>query len=66
MKLENIPADTKTIIDNDFIRGLEPFEYKEFKKFEYPYLSGFYAENMMIQKKTYMRNKLIKELKKQL
>lgn len=44
MKLENVPADAKTIIDNDFIRGLEPFEYKEFKKFEYPYLSGFYAE----------------------
>lgn len=44
MRLEKVPFDGKSNLDNDMLKGILPFDYSDLKKFEYPYLAGFYAE----------------------
>ena len=44
MTVERIPADAKTKMDNDFLGGLEPFDYEQMEPFKYSYLLGFNAE----------------------
>lgn len=43
-KFERIPADAKTKLDNRYLNGIEPFDYKNIKPFEFSYLAGFNAE----------------------
>lgn len=44
MKLDRVPFDAKSNLDNDMLNGILPFDYSNVRKFEYPYLAGFYAE----------------------
>lgn len=44
MRLEEVPADAQSSIDDNYIRALEPFEFEKLEKFEYPYLAGMSAE----------------------
>lgn len=44
LKLERVPADAKINLDNTFLQGLEPFNYDELNKFDYPYLLSSIAE----------------------
>ena len=39
-----VPADASEKMPDDIMDMLEPFSYKELKKFEMPYLSGYYSE----------------------
>lgn len=39
-----IPADASAKMEDGIMDKLEPFHYGDLKKFEMPYLSGFYAE----------------------
>lgn len=43
-KFERIPADAKTKLNNRYLSGIEPFDYKKIKPFEFSYLAGFSAE----------------------
>lgn len=43
-KFERIPADAKTKLDNRYLSGIEPFDYKKIKPFEFSYLAGCSAE----------------------
>ncbi len=44
IKLDRVPFDAKSNLDNDMLNGILPFDYSNVRKFEYPYLAGFYAE----------------------
>ena len=44
LQYDNIPADASAKMDDALMDKLEPFYYKDLKKFNTPYLSGFLAE----------------------
>lgn len=41
---DNIPVDGSKNFNDAIMNSIEPFDYKELQKFNYSYLSGFYAE----------------------
>ncbi|MBR2752093.1 MAG: hypothetical protein IKD90_13290 [Clostridiales bacterium] len=41
---KRIPLDGATRIDDDLMEAIEPFKYKEMKKFDPAYMQGFFAE----------------------
>lgn len=44
MSFTDIPADGSKKFPDDIMDSIEPYDYKEFKPFNYSYLSGFLAE----------------------
>lgn len=58
MKLANVPADAKTNLNNVYLRGIEPFNYDELVKFEYPYLAGMIAEKYDVSKEEIYKEQL--------
>lgn len=44
MNFANIPVDGSKRFPNDVMNSIEPFDYKDLKKFNYSYLSGFLSE----------------------
>ncbi len=43
-EFDKVPADASKRMDDTMMDALEPFDYKELKGFDMPYLSGYYAE----------------------
>lgn len=41
---KRIPLDGETKIDDLLMEAIEPFEYRDLRKYDYRYLSGFYAD----------------------
>ena len=50
MKLNSIPIKAKSNIPPQVLNGIEPFNFENAKKFEYPYLAGMWAESYDISK----------------
>lgn len=50
MTFENIPVDGSKRFANDIMNSIEPFDYKDLKKFNYSYLSGFLSEKYDVGK----------------
>lgn len=46
-----IPADGLTIMDDDMMEILEPYDYSDMKDFSMAYLSGYYAERYDVDEK---------------
>ena len=44
MRFTRVPADAKRNLNNELLQGIEPFNYDELVRFEYPYLAGMFAE----------------------
>ncbi len=44
MHFDRVPADAKRNLNDEFLQGIEPFDYTELIPFEYPYLAGMIAE----------------------
>lgn len=44
LNMSKIPVDGSKRFPNDIMNSIEPFDYSEFKDFNYSYLSGFLAE----------------------
>jgi hypothetical protein len=53
---ERLPVDGSKQLDNTFMSYVEPFEYKELKNFEMPYLSGFLAEKYSVTDKEHEKD----------
>lgn len=58
LKLERVPADAKVNLDNAFLQGVEPFNYDELEKFDYPYLLGSIAEYYDEDKETVIHSQI--------
>lgn len=50
MEYRGVPADAAKKLDDQLMDSLEPFDYREFKPFAMPYLSGFYADKYDVEK----------------
>lgn len=50
ISFKNIPVDGSKKFENDIMNSIEPYDYKEMKKFNYSYLSGFLAEKYDLTK----------------
>jgi len=50
ISFENIPVDGSKKFQNDIMNSIEPYDYKDLKKFNYSYLSGFLSEKYDITK----------------
>lgn len=48
--LEGVPADGSKKIDDHLMDTIEPFDYKEAKRFSMTYLQGFYADKYDVDK----------------
>lgn len=46
---ENIPFDANEHLDNNLIRSIEPYDYKELIKFDSSYLAGFIAQKYDVE-----------------
>lgn len=62
MQLKDVPADALSTIDDLYVRALEPFDYKQFKKFEYPYLAGMSAEAYDITKEEVYEKQIMERI----
>jgi len=50
IKLNSIPADGESKIEDQLMEAIEPFRYEEAKTFSMSYLSGFYADKYDVDK----------------
>lgn len=50
VRLEGIPADGASKIDDQLMDAIEPFRYEDAKAFSMSYLSGFYADKYDVDK----------------
>jgi DNA-directed RNA polymerase subunit RPC12/RpoP len=75
MEFIDVPVDGSTKFPDDVMDSIEPYDYSEFKEFNYSYLSGFLAEKYdldsddvyeraKVRVKTTTRDKLYKEFGK--
>lgn len=58
LKIERVPADAKINLDNNFLQGLEPFNYDDLIEFDYPYLLGNLAEYYDEDKETIVHSQI--------
>ena len=52
MNFKRVPVDGSTRFDNAIMNSIEPFDYGELRKFNYSYLSGFFAEKYDVDSNT--------------
>lgn len=64
LKLSNVPADAKSNLDNNLLRGIEPFDYNKLVKFEYPYLAGMKAEKYDVGKEEVYKEQIKERIEK--
>ncbi|MBO4494964.1 MAG: hypothetical protein J5752_03805 [Clostridiales bacterium] len=63
MAWSKIPLDGATRIDDDLMEAIEPFKYKEMRKFDPAYMQGFFAERYDLSGDD-LKPRLIDRLKK--
>ncbi|MBQ7922560.1 MAG: hypothetical protein IJ325_08295 [Clostridia bacterium] len=71
MGFANIPEDGSTKAEDNYMEALEPFDYRELRAFDMPYLSGFLAdrydvsaEECRTRAETRIRNSVEQEISK--
>lgn len=71
ISFQNIPVDGSKKFQNDIMNSIEPYDYKDLKKFNYSYLSGFLSEKYdvnneesKLEANTRAKNSFIQEMKK--